>query len=389
MRKLLCALAIFGAQVMGHAQGPVNLVDSFKVKLAKAKTAAERVEMLGNLSLVSSNNSVAEADEWGKKMTAEAEMSRDRRLIVKALLINGQRYGFMASRREYLDKSIAYYKEGLEEARKEKLDTEMAAAYISLSAAYLAAPDYDQAARNAQQALSVSSGIDDDSLKAVALNANGDVYQARKERLFALRFYLNALRLAESNKNHLVMRSCYSKLSHFYASLEEYDKAIDYAQKSMDQLVFSHQGGEVYNRVMDICGMGNLYIRKKGWDMSQLYFEKALALADSLRYPPMKIPAYNGLLNLYIESHQPAKALSYFKETPDLGAFAGKFGLGYVIDMAYGVIYTDLGRYDSARVYFERAGPFYEHAKNQAAILFRLRRVFQAIGAAGGINRAA
>jgi tetratricopeptide (TPR) repeat protein len=362
MRKLLCGSILLLCVVLVHAQPSVNLIDSLKHKLARLKAPADRVEVLADMARMATNNSIAEADNWGRQMTEEAELSRDRRLIIKALLVNGERYSFMAAKREYLEKAIAYYREGLAEARREKLDAEQASAYIYLASAYLSMPDYEQAARHAQQALSVSTVIDDDSLKTVALNANGDVYLARKERLFALRYYLNALRLAETHKQHKLLRACYGNLSRFYSSIDEFDKAIDFAQKALNELAYLHEGGEQYNRVIDLCGMGSLYSRKKGWDMSQFYFEKALKLADSLRYPPLKMPAYNGLLNLYIDSHQPERALAYFNERADLRSFAGNFGLGYVIDMAYGVIYTDLARFDTAQRYFESAAPFYERS---------------------------
>lgn len=363
MRKILCVWLLCCIAALAQAQPSVNLVDTLKAKLAKAKTPTERVEVLGNLARMATNNSVAEADEWGRRLTQEAELSRDRRLIIRALLVNGERFSYMAaSKKEYADKAISYFTQALDEARKEKRDSLQAEAYIWLASVYLSLPNYELAARNATQALSISSVIDDDSLRVQALVSNADVYLARKERLFALRYYLNALRLSEKHKNHKLMRACYGRLSRFYSSIDEMDKSIDYAQKAIDELSYTRENGDAYNKVIDICGMGGLYVRKKDYDMGQYYYEQALKLADSLRYPPLKMPAYNGLLNLYIDSHQPQKALAFFNERADLRGFASRFGMAYVIDLAYGIIHTDLGHYDSASLYFAKARPFYEAA---------------------------
>jgi tetratricopeptide (TPR) repeat protein len=360
MRKLLTVIVLFVC-MKGMAQQNPALVDSMKLKLAKAKTSGEKIEVLGNLARILMQTNIGEADNYGKRLTEEAELSRDRKLMVKALLVNGERYSYFAMNKDYVQKAIGYYNEAVTLARQNDLDKERSEALLSLSAVYRQVPDLDKAFNYTNQAFSIISTLGNDSLKIMAFNSLGNIYQDKKDRLLALRNYLNALTIAEEKEdNPDLLRNCYYNLCNFYAGIKEYDKAIDFAKKAMDQLAFMKSKGAMYNKVVDLYSLGNLYVAKKSYDMSIYFYEQSLKLADSLKYEPLKMPAYNGLLNQYLKSKQPQKALTYFNNSPGLKEHITNFGLGYVIDEAYAVIYSELGRYDSAKYYFEKAAPFYE-----------------------------
>lgn len=363
MRKLLPVLLLFISFIAKAQQNP-QLEDSLKRKLSKATTSAEKVEVLSDLCRIMMNTNIPEADKYGKLLLQEAELSRDRKLMIKALLDNGERYSYFGSIKEYTQKSISYYSQALELAKKNDMDEERAVSLLRLSAIYRQVPDLDKAFNYASQASSIISVLDNsDSLKVMASISLGNVYQDKKERLLALRNYLNALTIAEEmkKKEASLLRSCYYTLCNFYSGIKEYDKAIDYAKKAMDQLpLLKEKEGAKYNRVVDLYSLGNLYLSKKDFDMSQYFYEASINLADSIKYEPLKMPGYNGLLNQYIREKQPQKALTYFNTNPVLKKYITNFGMGHVIDEAYGVIYTDLGKFDSAAYYFEKAKPQYE-----------------------------
>ena len=342
-----------------QAQNPA-IIDSFKLKLARAKTPEDKVEQLASLSMVMMNTNIAEADRYGQLTIQEAERSRIRPLMVKALLYNAQRYSIMGMNKEYVQKTIACYNEALQLATQNNLEKEKAQALLGLALTYSNVPDLDKSLNYTTQAFAITSALKDDTLQVDSYNTFGDIYQRKKERLLALRNYLEALRIAEEVKNHNYLRSCYSNLSGFYADIKEYDRAIDYAQKATDELLQSTQENMAYTRVIDLYSMGNLYVQKKSFEMSVYYFEASIRLADSLHYEPLKMPGYNGLLNQYLEANQPEKALAFFNDRTDLKKFINGFGFGHTIDLAYGVIYTKLAKYDSAKYYFKKAQPGFE-----------------------------
>ena len=350
MRKLLTVLLCL-LPFLSKAQQNPALEDSLKRELSKATTSEKKVDILSDLSRILMNTNIPESDKYGKLLLQEAELSRDRKLMVKALLTNGERYSYFGSIKDYNQKSNDYYNQALDLARKNDLDAERAQALLRLSAVYRQVPELDKAFNYASQASSIISTLDNsDSLKVMVSISLGNVYQDKKDRLLALRNYLNALTLAEEmkKKNSSLLRSCYYTLCNFYSGIKEYDKAIDYAKKAMDQLSTMEKEkdkkeGVKYNRVVDLYSLGNLYLVKKDFDMSQYFYEASIKLADSIKYEPLKMPGYNGLLNQYLREKQPQKALTYFNTNPILKKYITNFGMGQVIDEAYGVIYSDLG----------------------------------------------
>lgn len=359
VRKMLTVVLVLLLAGRAQAQQSV-IVDSLKKSLAAAKTEEEKVSILGRLSLIHISTNRAESDRYGQLMYEEAERSRDRKLMIKALNTNGQRYSFLGISKEFVQKSIDYYTKALQLARENKLDEETAGVLISLASVYQQVPDLEKSLTYTTEAASIVSTLKNDSMQVAVYNSFGNVYQLRKERLLSLRNYLNGLRIAEELKNPSLLRDCYRNLMSFYADIKSYDKSIDFAQKATDQLALMHKGNEMYNKVVDMFYIGTLYVYKKDFDMSVWYFEQSIRLADSLKYQTLKMPAYQGLLGQYMGSHEPQKALAYLNSHPDLKEYIANFGLSHAIDRFYAVIYRDLGRYDSAAFYFSRAAPRYE-----------------------------
>ena len=67
-----------------------------------------------------------------------------------------------------------------------------------------------------------------------------------------------------------------------------------------------------YMRAVDMNSIGKLYSYKKSHEIAISYFERSLAMADSLKFSTLKMPGYTSLLNQYLRMDQPQKALEYF-----------------------------------------------------------------------------
>ena len=342
-------------------------VDSLKIALGKAIPVTEKVNILDELSRVLMNVNPKEADEYGNKLIAVAEESRDRKLMFKAYLSNGTRCSYFASQKAYSQKSIEFYNKALELARQNRMEEEVGAAQMHLSTVYRLIPDNDKALSYATQAFSLVSTLRNDSLRAEAHNVYGQAYQAKNENILALRNYLSALRIAEELKNPSLILNCYQYLSSFYSEIEDYDKAIDYMTMAYKKLDDTREKNAPYQKVIFNNYIGNLYAYKKNYDMAISYFELSIRMADSLKFSTLKIPAYVSLLNQYLRIDEPKKALDYLNSPPgdNLKKYLGNFGMASMIDQAYGVVYTELGNYDSARIYLERARPMFENSSNE------------------------
>ena len=90
------------------------------------------------------------------------------------------------------------------------------------------------------------------------------------------------------------------------------------------------------------------------------YYERALSLADSLKFEPIKALAYQSIVGNYLAADQPQKALNYFNEHPQLKQFLETVNFGHFVDQSYGYIYAQLGNYDSSKYYYNKVAPFFE-----------------------------
>jgi tetratricopeptide (TPR) repeat protein len=361
-KNLLLILSLFSFVII-HAQ-EAAAVDSIKNSLSKATTAQARVTLLDELSRTLMNVNPKEADEYGSRLIKIAEESRDRKLMFKAYLSNGIRCSYFANQKTYSQKAIEFYNKALELARQNRMEEEVGAAQLYLASINLLIPDKEKALSYATQAFSLISTLSSDSLRAEAHNTYGQVYLARNENILALRNFLSALRIGEGIKNAPLIRNCYLNLSSFYGDIEDYDKAIDYmtlAYKKLDEI---KEKNVPYQKVVYTNSIGNLFAYKKNYDIAISYFEKSIRMADSLKFSTLKIPGYVSLLNQYLRIDEPQKALNYLNSASgdDLKKYLGNFGMAPVIDQAYGVIYTELGSFDSARIRLDRARPMFENS---------------------------
>lgn len=339
-------------------------VDSIKGALSKATTTEEKFDRMDELSRVMMNVNPVEAEDYGQKLIKMAEESRNRKLMFKAYLSNGIRSSYMANQKKYSEKAIEFLTKALELARQNRMEDEVGIAQIYLANIYLAIPDKEKALSYATQAFSLISTLRNDSLMAEAHNMYGQVYMARNENILALRNFLSALRIGEEIKNTPLIRNCYLHLSSFYADIEDYDKAIDYMTDAYTALSKTDEKNVPYQKVIYTNSIGNLFASKKNYDIAISYFEKSIRMADSLKFSTLKIPGYVSLLNQYLRKDEPQKALSYLNSSSgnDLKLYLSKFGMASTIDQAYGVIYTELGRFDSAGIYLEKARPMFENS---------------------------
>ena len=342
-------------------------LDSIRSALAKAKTPEEKVYWFDNLSRTAMNVDLAQAEEYGKQLISFAEETRDRKLMVKAYMSNGLRCSYFSGQKDYATRSIEFYNKALEIAKQNKMEDEVGAAQLRLASVYLSIPDKDKALNYVDQAFSLISTLKNDSLKAESHNSYGLVHQARNDKTLSLRHFLNGLQIAEQTKKPELKRNCYVHLSNFYTRIQEHDKATDYFMKANKELDHIREKNVPYQRAIDINTLGNLFANKKNHDIAISYFERSIAMADSLKFSTLKVPGYISLLNQYLRMDQPKKALEYINSAPgqNLKKYLSDFGMTAMIDQAYAFIYYQLNQFDSAKVYFDKALPYFEQKTSE------------------------
>lgn len=282
---------------IANSQSPI---DTLQKQLTAATTDERKVELLGSISRIYMNQDLAQSDKYGQQMIEVAERSRNRKLMVKALLTNGERYSYLSGRKDNIDKAISYYMQGLELAKKNKLDEQMISAYLALSEVSRNIPDAEKALNFCNQAYSYIGLIKNDSLAARVSMEYGSVYLLKNEKILSLKNYMNAVRLSEDLKNDGLLRAGYNRLSTFYSMIDDQDKAIDYLVKAYEKLDHNKTGQTPYNKIQDLTRIGDLYAAKENYDMAMSYYNQGLRIADSLKYDPIKALVYKSIVNNYL-----------------------------------------------------------------------------------------
>ena len=350
-----------------------------------AKTPAERLYWLDKLALATLNINPARSDSIGQALIREAEESRDRRLMVQAYMGNGYRAAMMGGNRTRQQQAEEFYQAALRIAEQNKVEDLRGAIYLRLAVLYTTMLEKDKGLNYANQGASVIATLNDDSLSAETQMTYGVVYFIRNEKVLSLRCLLNGLRIAEKMKDHTLMRTAYSHLSNFYRQLEDYDKAIDYSTLANRMLDKMKEKNVHYQRVIDLSQIGNLYSLKKNYDIAISYFQRSIRMADSLNFTNLKVPALMNLFNQYLRRDQPREALAFFNsgEGEYLKGQLKNYGMSGIIDQAYGIVYTQLGNYDSARAYLDKAAPFFEKTtsvQNQMSFVYNKATFYKETG---------
>jgi tetratricopeptide (TPR) repeat protein len=358
-------LFILLAGVRGVAQGSGtvdHMADSLKNLLSGAKTDAEKVYDLSELSDYFMTLDDELSGKYARQALEVAELSRDRRLITLTYLRNGNTCIGVVGLQGKLEEGLESFQHAEKEARENNLDAELSYSYTGLARLYRAKGEYEKSLNYNNLAISIASASGDDSVKTNAYISMGNTYRVRNEQLLAFRSYLQALTVAELSKKDELLSLVYGSLAEFYGGIEEYDKAIDY---DMRVLAIHRADGKKLDVLSDYVNVGRMFTRKKEIDLALKMYESSIALADSMRVYNFNLNAYLAIANMYFSNNQDLRGMQYLNNHRQLLDYFINSGRGFLIDQGYGTIYTDMGNYDSAAYFFKRAEPEIEKKTNQ------------------------
>jgi hypothetical protein len=326
--------------------------DSLRRELSQATTLPEKARWCILLASYYYGQDSLQSEAYGRQGVETAEMSRDRMVMIRTYIGNGNRYLQNGGLSGSAGVALENYHRAEDIAREEKLDAGLVYSDCALARAYRLQGDNERSLGYSNQAVVLAEEVEDDSLKVLAYTTLGAAYTVRNEKLSAFRNYLKALDVAEQSKRDQLIRDVSEYLSDFYRGIHSYDKAIDYALRTEDLDRTMHHFDDLasdYNQV------GNLFSDKKEYDIALGAFEHELAIGDSIHYDLVDIEAYFNIFNLYLNSQQYVKGMAYLDQHPLVLGYIDKAGLRYFIDQCYGDAYVRIGRLDSAGYFFSKA----------------------------------
>ena len=356
---ILLVLMIFS---IGSMAQNFPLTDSIKNNLANAKTAKEKIKWLGDLSQFYMGLNRLHSDSLNTVMHEVAELSRDRELIAAAYLHDADRHFNFSAVQGNINKAKELAQKAYDISKSAKNEEYMGWSYMYLARAARINGDGDKAIDYNNLALSIASGLKNDSFSISASNAIGNTYMFRNEKLLAFRHFLNALNLAEDTDKYDLLKNCYTRLMNFYSELGEHEKAKDFSKKIID-LTFRFKNR--YDRLEAYNNYGKLLTATGQNEMAVKFYEMTLQLSDSLKFGIYKLNTYGLLIDHYFTTKQYQKGFEYFQSKTEIWDFMLRAGLDYYINQAHGNVYTAMEKYDSAGYFFAKAESGFEAKANK------------------------
>jgi len=325
--------------------------DSLKKRLVGARASGEKVLLLMGIARVTVD--VSKAEEYANRAIAEAQLSRDRRLIAQAYLLNGRRYMSNAGLSDNLERADVNFHQSEQLARDNGLDDLLVYSYCGMSDLWEYRGNNEKALSFSNQAMSVAMSTESDSARVRAYVTMGDVYAGMNEMLLALRNYLGAQDIAERSGKDDLLRESYVHMDAFYAGIHDYDKAIDYRMKAydLDRKAWSPE------MTSDEYRMGDLFLNNKQPALALDMYEQSIRLADTLHFTLLKFNSYFRIFSMYFHEKEYTKGVEYLKLHQGIVDILNGFGFQFYIRQIRGMAYGEQGRFDSALYYFRLAEP--------------------------------
>lgn len=363
LRFFVPALFFFFVLLCGlraSSQDIHNFTDSLRSRLAEAKTAHDKMDLLLQLSQATAVDP-GQSRAYGDEAISVAEMSRDRWLITSAYLYNGLRYMNISGLSDNLEQALKLTERAEQVARENGLERLLVDSYCQLSTIWVNRGNNAKALTYSNEAMALANNTDNDTARIRAYLSLGEAYLNMNEMLLALQHFMAGMNLAESDGKDGLLRDAYQSMERFYASIHEYPKAVDYGMKAFE---LDGRLGDGISMLLDNDRIGERYVQNKQNDIAIRFYERSFRLADSLHMGFMKFNSYFRVFNMYTQSNEFSKGLSYIEAHRDILNFLDSIGAQFFVGEIYGMAMTERGDYDSALYYFRRAEPELERNAN-------------------------
>lgn len=186
---------------------------------------------------------------------------------------------------------------------------------------YFTQAQYNKAYKYARQLEKEASEIKDIRLIAIAMNRVGitlnflGAYSESENKLFdAQKFILKN----EFEDKNLILANNYQFLSDLYTHTENYKKAIYYIKKAIPE--YDKIKDPIQKQKQKIKGYGNIGLQYLSIDLDSAayYFNKSLALQDTIEITNYNVTNYSGLGEVYNKKREYKKAIEYLKKAENI-----------------------------------------------------------------------
>ena len=369
MRKvflfLLVAISTAGTAVAQMDTAVVRLRKDLSLEKDAEKKMVLLKELIDQTVLVNEEECVG----YINQAIFLAEETRDRKKMADIRLHAARAFLTQGGRQSLLNRAEQYCNEALKICKTSTgLEKEEILAQLALVRVHRNSGRSEKAMEISNTVIALANDYGDDSLRVSAYLGMGRNYLYKDEKLNAFKNILIAESIADQT-NHAskewLQVVCYRNFSEFFASISNYDKAIDFHKKITDFDKRNKHGVDLMNNTRVI----GEYYRLAGQNaLAVSYTEKSIQIADSIKSFEGKVQGTLSIVNAMLSSREIEKGLSYLYAHPEIETFMKTINMEYMLDKAKGIIYAELGRADSALYFFKKVAPVFEVESNIYAV---------------------
>jgi tetratricopeptide (TPR) repeat protein len=359
MRGLFLLLLLAAGQFLFAQVADNRFTDSIKKRVAAAASVKDKVTDMMTLAFATPDS--LQAEVYAGQAIADAEMSRDRWLIAMSYIRNGARYLNNAGLEANLKKAEAAFERGERVARESGLTQLLVQSETYLAQVWRVRGNNERALAYSNQAHGAAINSDNDTAKVAAGVSLGESYMNMKQMPESFENLAEARTIADESKDEMLRRDVYIGFTHFYRQMHEFEKAVDFGERAFEA---SRRVGNGMNELVDLYRLGDLFAANKQQDLALKMYERSNALADTMRYQFFKINTYFRIFSMYYSTNQYQKGYQYLMVHPEMLYYLEHLGYGFYLWELKAIAFADEGREDSARYYFQLAGPAIEARGN-------------------------
>lgn len=248
------------------------------------------------------------------------------------------------------DSAFHYYK------LAQKLYEESGNVYVGAMAHYLPGnyyakqQNFSEAEKCYDKGVAIANSIENKEMVTTILSELGAFNTSISNYGLSLKYYLDLLKIVQLTNDKENIVGAYLQISEIYKVLNEYNKALDYAKKSLQNLPENNTN---YIKGMVMRNIGILYYLKSDFNTAIDYFNQSESIlkANNIQRSLLITLYYTGLCHLKTKNYD--KAFDYFNQTIVLKKSTGvKIQIGGLMSISvYGALarlYLEQGKLDIA-----------------------------------------
>jgi tetratricopeptide (TPR) repeat protein len=224
-----------------------------------------------------------------------------------------------------------------------------------------------------------------EDLEGTLANDLGLLYQDKGEWDKAIDYYQRSLAICEKVGDEHGMASTFNNLGEVYRVKGEWEKAIEYYQRSLE---IKEKVGDEHGMATTLNNLGLVYDDKGEWDKAIEYYQRSLEIKEKVGDEHGMAPTFNNLGSVYQDKGEGGKAIEYYQRSLAICEKVGDQYLTGIILNNLGEVYRVKGEGGKAIEYYQRSLEIREKVGDEHGMAYNLNNIATLCQAQGRLEDA-